>query len=86
MPGRKMESGTTVWDAYDAGDFQSIEARCQQEVDDMLTIYKAMVDTRKNTDSSLKRLKRFDKFFDKHPELLRTQGVLSEAEVAETDA
>lgn len=76
IPNRKMESGTTVWDAYDAGNYQAIESRCRQEIDDMLAIYKAMVDLRKHTDSSLKRLKRFEKIIDQHPELLQKQAAV----------
>jgi hypothetical protein len=80
MPGRKIESGISVWEAYDAGDYRAIESRCQQEIDDMLAIYKAMVDLRKRTDSGLKRLKRFDNFFDQHPELIQKGGVISGAQ------
>lgn len=65
-----MESGTRVWDAYDVKNYQAIESRCQQEVDDMVTIYKAMIDLSKRTGSSLKRLKRLEKIIDQHPELL----------------
>jgi len=79
-PGRKMESGTSVWDAYDAADYQAIESRCAQEIDDMLAIYKAMVDLRKQTDSRMKRLKRFDKFFEQRPELLRNEQTTSAAQ------
>jgi hypothetical protein len=78
MPDRKMESGTSVWDAYDAGNYQAIESRCLQEIDDMVTIYKAMVDLRKRTDSSLKRLKRLEKIIDQHPELLAKKGGVSD--------
>lgn len=76
LPGRRMESGTNVWEAYDAGSHSAIEARCKQEIDDMLAIYKAMVDISKRTNGALKRLKRFDKFFDQHPELLRKDDVM----------
>lgn len=75
IPERKMESGTRVWDAYDAGAFPAIESRCQQEIDDMVAIYKAMVVLRKRTDGGLKRLKRFEKMIDQHPELLQKHGV-----------
>ena len=81
-----MESGTSVWDAYDAGNYQAIESRCQQEIDDMLSIYKAMVDLRKHTDTSLKRLKRFEKIIDQHPELLQTQAVVDTPNFTESDA
>lgn len=87
MPNRKMESGTIVWDAYDAKNYQAIESRCRQEIDDMLAIYKAMVDLRKHTDSNLKRLKRFEKIIDQHPELLQKQGaILGTPGLAEPDA
>lgn len=42
--GTTMERATTVWDHYDAGQFARIEDRCRTEVDDCLTIYKAIMD------------------------------------------
>lgn len=80
---QKMESGTTVWDAYDAENYQAIESRCKQEIVDMLAIYKAMVDLRKRTDSSLKRLKRLEKVFDEHPELLQAKAAVADGSDAE---
>ena len=85
IPERKMDSGTTVWDAYDSGDFQAIETRCQQEIADMLAIYKGMVEIRKHTESSLRRLKRFDKIIDQHPELLRKQGALPDSNLNQSE-
>lgn len=70
IPGRTIESGTRVWDAYDVKNYRAIESRCQQEVDDTVTIYKAMIDLSKRTGSGLKRLKRLEKIIDQHPELL----------------
>lgn len=72
-PDRKMDSSTSVWDLYDAGDYQAIDKRCEQEIDDMFAIYKAMVDLRKRTDGGLKRLKRLERLFAQHPELLKKE-------------
>lgn len=50
----------------------------------MLTIYKRVVELPKRSDNGLKRLKRFDKFFDRHPELLHKKHALVETpELAE---
>jgi hypothetical protein len=61
LPEKKMGSGTGVWDLYDTKDYEAIERRCMQEVEDMLKIYKTMVDLRKQQDRDLKRLKKIDR-------------------------
>ena len=61
LNGKRMESGKSVWDAYEAQDFSAIENRCVEEVNDCLAIYKAMFDIKKSQDSDLKRLKRMEK-------------------------
>lgn len=61
LSGKKMESGKAVWDAYDARDFGAIERRSAEEVQDAIAIYKAMVDLKKSTDSSIRRLKKLEK-------------------------
>lgn len=62
LPEKKMETGKVVWDMYDAGDFSAIENRNSEEVDDVLDIYKAMIDMKKKTDNSLSKLKKLEKF------------------------
>ncbi len=61
LNGKKRESGKSVWELYESRNFRAIEARCREEVDDALMIYRAMFDLKKRTDSSLKRLKRLEK-------------------------
>lgn len=58
IDGKKMDSGKSVWDTYENGDYSSIENRCLEEVEDCLAIYKAMFDIKKAQDFDLKRLKR----------------------------
>lgn len=59
--GKRMESGRTVWNAYEEQDFSTIEQRCTEEVDDCLAIYKAMFDLKKAQDWELRRLRRMEK-------------------------
>jgi aconitase B len=61
LSGKKMESGTSVWDLYEQKNYAAIEARCTEEIDDALFIYKSMFDLKKEQDASLNRLKRLDK-------------------------
>ena len=61
LNGKKRESGKAVWELYENRNFAAIEARCKEEVDDALVIYKAMFDLKKRTDASLNRLKRLEK-------------------------
>lgn len=58
--GKRMDSGKSVWDAYESRDFSAIEDRCAEEVDDCLAIYKAMFDLKTSQDSDLKRLRRLE--------------------------
>jgi len=61
LNGKKLESGKSVWDMYEGGDYQSIESRCNEEIDDAIAIYKSMFDLKKRHDLSLKRLKKLEK-------------------------
>lgn len=61
LNGKKLESGKSVWKLYENRDFDAIEGRCKEEVDDALIIYKTMFDTKRKNDASLKRLKRLEK-------------------------
>lgn len=61
IDGKKIDSGKSVWDAYESKDFSAIESRCSDEVDDCLNIYKAMFDLRKARDSEFRRLKHLEK-------------------------
>jgi hypothetical protein len=61
IPTRKIASGTSVWDLYDTKDFLAIEQRCEQEVEDLMQIYKAMVDLRKKHGHDLDRLRKMEK-------------------------
>lgn len=61
LAGQKMESGKSVWDAYDSREFEAIEARNLGEVSDAVAIYKLMVEQKKRADSNLKRLARREK-------------------------
>lgn len=61
IPTKKMGAAVGVWDLFDAGNFDAIEQRCNQEVDDAILIYKAMFDLRKQHSRDLDRLKKIDK-------------------------
>ena len=61
LSGKKLESGKSVWDMYDGGDYQAIESRCNEEIDDAIAIYKSMFDLKRQNDLSLKRLKKLEK-------------------------
>lgn len=61
LSGKKMESGKSVWKSYDARDFEAIERRSAEEVQDAIAIYKAMVTLKKSTDSSIGRLRKLEK-------------------------
>jgi hypothetical protein len=54
LEGKKMESGTSVWKLYDSQDYQAIEDRCNEEVDDALAIYRSMFDLKKKQDAELR--------------------------------
>ncbi len=58
IPSKKLDSGTVVWDLYDAKNYCEIEQRCDQEVEDSMQIYKAMFDLRKQHARDLERLKK----------------------------
>lgn len=55
--GKRIDPGRAVWDLYDRGDHAAIEARCREEVEDALAIYRAMCEAKHRTDAGLKRLK-----------------------------
>lgn len=61
--GKRIDPGKSVWDLYDRGDHGAIEARCREEVEDALAIYRAMCETKHQTDAALKRLKQLRKRF-----------------------
>lgn len=61
--GKRIDPGRSVWDLYDRGDHAAIEARCREEVEDALLIYRAMCETKHQTDAALKRLKQLRKRF-----------------------
>jgi hypothetical protein len=55
---KKMASGISVWQHYDSEDYQAIEDRCNEEVDDALAIYRSMFDLKRQQDTDLRYLKR----------------------------
>ena len=55
--GKRIDPGRAVWDLYDRGDHAAIEARCREEVEDALAIYRAMCEAKHRNDAGLKRLK-----------------------------
>ncbi len=61
LNGKKMESGKSVWAHYESENYQAIESRSNDEINDALAIYKSMFDLKKQHDASLKRLKRLEK-------------------------
>lgn len=61
LSGKKMDSGEAVWELYDRGEYGAIEARNVEEVADAIAIYKNMFDLKKQTENSLKKLKRIEK-------------------------
>lgn len=61
LSGKKLESGKSVWDLYDGSEYQAIESRCNEEIDDAIVIYKSMFDLKRQNDLSLKRLKKLEK-------------------------
>ena len=56
-----MDTGKSVWELYETGNFQQIESRSNEEIDDAMAIYKSMFDIKKQQDASLKRLKLLEK-------------------------
>jgi len=67
LAGKQIESGKSVWAMYEARDFDLIERRSAEEIDDAITIYRAMFEIKKKHDRSLARLKKLDKeFADRH--------------------
>lgn len=83
LDGKKMESGKSVWELYEAKNFRAIEDRCIEEVTDALAIYRAMFTLKKKTDSALDKLKGFQK---NHPELFGAPRALPEAVKHSKDA
>jgi hypothetical protein len=61
LSGKQMDSGKSVWEAYEGRNFAAIEQRSTDEVMDAVAIYKAMIELKKRTDSSLRRLKKIEK-------------------------
>lgn len=61
LEGKTMESGTSVWDLYDAGKFSEIEARTHEEVADSYSIYKTMSELKRKNANQLERLAKLDK-------------------------
>jgi len=61
LEGKRMESGTSVWDLYDAGKYAEIEARTQEEVADSFAIYKSMSDLKRSHSNKLERLAKIDR-------------------------
>jgi hypothetical protein len=61
LNGKKMNTGKSVWEHYESGNYQQIESRSNEEIDDALAIYKSMFDLKKKNDASLKRLKLLEK-------------------------
>lgn len=57
VDGKRIDPGRAVWDLYDRGDHAAIEARCGEEVEDALAIYRAMCEAKHRNDAGLKRLK-----------------------------
>lgn len=58
---KSLEPGTAVWQNFEAGNFNAIEARTLSEVWDSVAIYKQMVVTKKQEDRKLARLKKLEK-------------------------
>jgi hypothetical protein len=58
---KKMDTGKSVWELYETGNYQQIERRSNEEIDDAIAIYKSMFDIKKQQDASLKRLKLLEK-------------------------
>jgi hypothetical protein len=61
LEGKQMESGKSVWEAYEARNYKSIEARSKEEITDAIAIYKSMVELKKKTDSDLRRLRKIER-------------------------
>lgn len=58
MLDKSVESGKSVWEKYEQRDFSAIESRTIGEVNDILLIYKAIVENKNKTDSDLRKLKK----------------------------
>ena len=61
LNGKSLESGKSVWELYESGNYAAIEARSSEEIADCVAIYKAMFDHKKRIDRDLDRLKKIDK-------------------------
>ena len=61
LNGKQLSTGKSVWELYERSEFDAIESRTLEEVKDSLSIYKSMFDLKKQTDRSLKRLKKLEK-------------------------
>ena len=57
---KKMDTGKSVWELYETGNYQQIESRSNEEIDDALAIYKSMFNLKRQHDASLKKLKLFE--------------------------
>ncbi len=66
LNGKKLDSGKSVWNLYDNKNFDAIEKRSREEINDALAIYKAMFDIKRQNDRSIKRLRLLDKEAEKN--------------------
>lgn len=68
LAGKQMESGKSVWEAYEKQNYEAIEARSREEISDSVAIYKSMVELKKRTDSDIKRLRKIEKAHETVPD------------------
>ncbi len=61
LSGKILESGKSVWELYETGDYKAIERRSLMEIADTIAIYKTMFENKKRIDRDLERLKKIDK-------------------------
>ena len=61
LAGKQMESGKSVWEAYETRNYSAIEGRSREEIADAVAIYKSMVELKKRTDSDIRRLRKIEK-------------------------
>jgi hypothetical protein len=60
--GEKMETGKAVWDMFDNKDYDAIKFRSEEEVNDILAIYKGMFRLKRKNDQALEKLKKIEKY------------------------
>jgi hypothetical protein len=56
--GSTMDRATSIWDHYDAGQYDRIEDRCRTEVDDCMAIFKAIMDRAAQQHEEIKNYRR----------------------------